>query len=377
MKDRHTMSVFFCILASGILKTLNMKRIVFVLTAFALLAIQSCKPEEKTDILDRWEWPTPTPAPQPTITPQPTPDPEDDGKWKDITASFEGLSEGINIYKAPDKLLDVKAVAYIATLDTKKDGFKVWGINAPDLNGCSEPFKTPMEVYEAYDHPSVVINAGFFYASGNKYYSSSLEVSEGKLLSPNINYASLDWITMYYPTRGAFLEHEDGSYEVCWTFWKGAGAHWTYSKPSPNSWDAAPQQQPNASFPEVGNEFEAVNGIGGGPVLIKNGTIRNTAAEELFNGSNGIMVGERHPRTAIGITRDLKLVLFVCEGRQMTDGVAGFTTAEVAQILKDFGCTDAMNLDGGGSSLMLVCGQEMIKPSDKKERAVGSCVYFK
>ena len=48
----------------------------------------------------------------------------------------------------------------------------------------------------------------------------------------------------------------------------------------------------------------------------------------------------------------------------MTTGVAGMTTENVANIMKTLGCTDAINLDGGGSSCMLVNGQETIKTSD-------------
>ncbi|OQY96755.1 MAG: hypothetical protein B6D37_01060 [Sphingobacteriales bacterium UTBCD1] len=46
---------------------------------------------------------------------------------------------------------------------------------------------------------------------------------------------------------------------------------------------------------------------------------------------------------------------------------------QTAKILKDLGCWEALNLDGGGSSYMLVNGKETIKPSDKTgQRAVPS-----
>ena len=61
----------------------------------------------------------------------------------------------------------------------------------------------------------------------------------------------------------------------------------------------------------------------------------------------------------------------------MTEGVKGMTTAEVAEILKDLGCVEAINLDGGGSTCMLVNGKETIKVSDGAQRAVASAVYFK
>lgn len=70
---------------------------------------------------------------------------------------------------------------------------------------------------------------------------------------------------------------------------------------------------------------------------------------------------------------------FVCEGDGMTTGVAGMTTENVANIMKTLGCTDAINLDGGGSSCMLVNGQETIKTSDSSgdERSVASVVTLK
>ncbi|MBL7750429.1 MAG: phosphodiester glycosidase family protein, partial [Chitinophagaceae bacterium] len=44
---------------------------------------------------------------------------------------------------------------------------------------------------------------------------------------------------------------------------------------------------------------------------------------------------------------------------------------QLAQMLKEIGCTEAMNLDGGGSSCLLINGKETIKPSDKEgQRAV-------
>ena len=84
------------------------------------------------------------------------------------------------------------------------------------------------------------------------------------------------------------------------------------------------------------------------------------------------------PRTAIGYNADKKkLFFFVCEGRQMTEGIAGMTTAQVGQLLKAAGCTEALNLDGGGSSCMLVNGKQTIKPSDGKERSVIDACFIK
>ncbi len=61
-----------------------------------------------------------------------------------------------------------------------------------------------------------------------------------------------------------------------------------------------------------------------------------------------------HPRTALGLDASNRyLFLVVVDGRQ--PGYSeGMTTPELAQYMKSLGCRNALNLDGGGSSVMLV-----------------------
>ena len=117
--------------------------------------------------------------------------------------------------------------------------------------------------------------------------------------------------------------------------------------------------------------------IGAGPVLIKDKQIRNTWRFECLPGDYDVNCLNPDPRTAIGVTADKKLVLFVCEGREMTEGVKGYSTENVAKILLEFGCTDAVNLDGGGSTCLLINGIETVQPTDGAQRSVGSCIYIK
>ena len=73
----------------------------------------------------------------------------------------------------------------------------------------------------------------------------------------------------------------------------------------------------------------------------------------------------------------LAMVTLSCEGREMTEGVADMTTEDVANVMKSLGCVDAINLDGGGSSCMLINGKETIKGTDGAQRAVASAVVMK
>ena len=82
----------------------------------------------------------------------------------------------------------------------------------------------------------------------------------------------------------------------------------------------------------------------------------------------------RPDRTAVGVTGDGKIVLFICDGR--IDASQGATHEEVAMIMKSLGCVHAMNLDGGGSTGMWVNGVGMINHKDGSWRAVKSTLGF-
>ncbi|RYF80497.1 MAG: phosphodiester glycosidase family protein [Chitinophagaceae bacterium] len=114
--------------------------------------------------------------------------------------------------------------------------------------------------------------------------------------------------------------------------------------------------------------------MGGGPALIYRGEVYVTNDyERMFAGK---AINDKHPRTAMGYTADQKLIILVVEGRNKNAG--GATLPQEAQILKDLGCVEALNLDGGGSSCLLVNGKETIKPSDEKgQRAVPGVFLIK
>ena len=113
--------------------------------------------------------------------------------------------------------------------------------------------------------------------------------------------------------------------------------------------------------------------VGGGPVLIQNSEINITNNEELrFNGK---AIDDKHPRTAMGYTNDGKLILLVIEGR-FPGKAEGATLTQEAQMLKDIGCKEALNLDGGGSSTMLINGKPTITPSDKEGQRPVPAVFI-
>ncbi|HPU61304.1 MAG: phosphodiester glycosidase family protein [Bacillota bacterium] len=110
--------------------------------------------------------------------------------------------------------------------------------------------------------------------------------------------------------------------------------------------------------------------VGGGPRLVKDGEIHVTSLEEQFKPD---VASGRAPRTAVGVTDDGKLLLIAVTGRKAYHSV-GVTLDELAHIALELGAKDAMNLDGGGSSTMVVRNFVMNTPSDGRERKVADAI---
>ena len=110
--------------------------------------------------------------------------------------------------------------------------------------------------------------------------------------------------------------------------------------------------------------------IGGRPRLVKDGRIMGVCEpdESEFCG--------RNPRTAVGVTEAGELLMVTVDGR--SEESAGATMVELAQLMYDLGAVDALNLDGGGSTTMVVGGQIVNDPSwhDGERRVTSSLLIL-
>jgi exopolysaccharide biosynthesis protein len=119
------------------------------------------------------------------------------------------------------------------------------------------------------------------------------------------------------------------------------------------------------------NAFVVKDIVGGVPQLIKNGKIEISWEQEK---SSKVFVETRHPRTAVAKLKDGKFLMVTIDGRQPNVSV-GMNLQELAEMLLEFGATDAMNLDGGGSTTMFLNGKIVNQPSDKEgERKVSDAI---
>lgn len=111
--------------------------------------------------------------------------------------------------------------------------------------------------------------------------------------------------------------------------------------------------------------------VGGGPRLVKEGKPSVSFAYERFDNS---FSATRHPRTAIGYTPAGEVVLCVVDGRSAIS--RGATLDEMAAIMIKLGCSEAINLDGGGSSTMYVGGSIINRPSDGVLRPIANALLL-
>jgi hypothetical protein len=112
--------------------------------------------------------------------------------------------------------------------------------------------------------------------------------------------------------------------------------------------------------------------LGAGPRLLSRGRLQVTAGREAFLRSFSLL---RHPRTLAGVGRGGRILLATIDGRRPGYSV-GATLRESALVMRSLGAREAVNLDGGGSTTMVVKGRVVNRPSDPGgERLVSDGVF--
>ena len=283
--------------------------------------------------------------------------------WTDITPS--GFPAEVKAYKTTTTLNGDKLNAWYAVADLSTG--KVEG----RLNLEQGKLRTLEDQYKLdSSKPLVLINGGYFYGSSavglaivNSSAVSTLFTVRGTLRSDSSYAISAEFDDMYNVTRGCFGFDASGKPAVCWS-------HGTsyYSSPLPQIVGEAMYQAPNSLMPHSKLSWSPRYAVGAGPVLVKDGKavvgleLTGRGDEYFLNNFELIPydifnVGVSPDRTAVGITKEGKVVFFVCDGRIPSSD--GADIVELARIMLGLGCVDAVNLDGGGSTAMLVGGERV------------------
>lgn len=111
----------------------------------------------------------------------------------------------------------------------------------------------------------------------------------------------------------------------------------------------------------------------GTPRLVRNGAASHEAKREGSTGRR--FISHKLPRTAVGYNRAKdKLFIVAIKGNCGSQKTSGANLSQLASIMKYIGCYNAMNLDGGGSTLMVIDGKNVINednPNSSRRISVG------
>jgi exopolysaccharide biosynthesis protein len=146
--------------------------------------------------------------------------------------------------------------------------------------------------------------------------------------------------------------------------------------PDESEIEVIPMSTPPHTSPEEWRELEHI--VGGTPVLVRNGNVIEDYSPEQTLES---FLVKKHPRTAVGIRDNGEWVFVVVDGR-FYGFLGGMTIKELAELMLNLGCIEALNLDGGGSSTMVVegivindpCGE--LKEDEKQVEAVSDAILI-
>ena len=267
--------------------------------------------------------------------------------WTDIT-SANNLPDGVKLFQGT----------------RQSPILQIWAIDV-DLNNQKIVVRPYLESSAIL--PSQVTKTGSIIAINGGYFSAGTSVSSvvypSEVKAQNVTALVRNGLT--YPVmRSMFSLNSKLAPSVDWVYHFGPSIEdlYSFSKPLPYaSNDPNPLPIPLKS---QGKQMEELLvGIGGAPILVKDGKINVSYNEEILWGS-GVGFNNNDPRTGVGYTADNHIIMIVADGRQTISQGVGLT--ELATIFLDFKCIGAMNLDGGGSSGMAVKNKYISKPSESR-----------
>ncbi len=290
--------------------------------------------------------------------------------WKYSSLISSGFPDGIELYFYDSIYAGRKTKMFCIAYNAKNLLFEfkpVLSTNAKKLSDFNK---------DEVGRVLACVNGGYFGSNQSfslvKYNGLPVASANIKTLSRTFNGVA----TTYYPTRAAFGVNSSGDPSTAWIYHVGAGNDLIYQYPSPtaNAEGSAPLPVPTDIFPAGASIWNIQSAIGGSPMLLRNNVVNITDVQELISINNTTS----RPRTAIGYTNNNLIILLVVEGDNPSAGYDGINLSDLATAMKNLGCTNAINLDGGGSSSMIAGGQLLNRPGDNGiERPVVSAVLIK
>lgn len=268
-----------------------------------------------------------------------------DLEWTPIDSLNNNLPEGIRVYHSIHTGANLRAW-YIFVKESHPD-IETRVVVSTDADG-----RESVSDFANRLAAPVVINGGYFRMDLNPAKHVGILKADGQLLHSATS-SVLRGEQRFFLYRSAIGFGMDNQVAVRWVSTQGDSV-FSWSKPIDNMM-GVPGEPADTSHREYWNVRDV---LGGGPQLIKSGEIFISENEEVFFGTS---IPEVHPRTAAGITNTGDLILLLVDGRQLIS--RGVDLKELAQILFNLGCVEAINLDGGGSSTLVVNGTLLNRPA--------------
>jgi hypothetical protein len=286
-------------------------------------------------------------------------------KWVNVDSLYAPLPPSVHVFKTTDSVDGRPNIAFyvIADLKDKRLDFTVDTTRNRRI--------TPSAFYERNQQPLLVVNCTFFSFETNN--SINVVVKDGKMVNYNLHSIPLrgrDTFLYAHPFRSAIGISKKRKVNIGWVY-----ADTILKSPyvSQSGFFYRDSFNTIRTEPKGFKKWKVRTVVGGGPVLLQDGKIKVFNNEEMMFGGKG--KDNLEPRTAMGYSADGKLIILAVQGRYA--GVAeGLSLPQMAKIFQELGCVEALNLDGGGSSCLLVNGKETITPSSKGEQRPVPAVFL-
>ena len=280
--------------------------------------------------------------------------------WQKIASP----ASGIEVYETTAPLQGRKFHAWYAVADCRGDiEFRV--LNPTGKQTLEQQAATSGDCY-------VLINGGIY---GTKHIG--VVIADGTPQAWRDEVDGCYWAydsKLYSVTRGFFGVDRSGKPAAGWTSAPSENSIYFYPQPLPTVMAEAAYPLTTSSMPCKPSSWTPWQAISTGPLVLHDGKVtvdRSQTAKGYYYTNYDLWpedVFPTHPdRTAVGCTADGKIVLFICDGRLAAESQGAYLD-ELARIMKGLGCTEALNLDGGGSTAMIVGGNRLnSKAEDGKE----------
>lgn len=265
-------------------------------------------------------------------------------EWSPVDSLNATLPDGVEVSAGRNDTIPLRAWA-VRVSDPQRHRVELHRSDEPD--GVE-----PVSRFAQQGVACVAMNGGYYDPNTDPIEPAGLVVNDGRLVTPPTDTLRRDG-TNYPVARGAWGIREDGTAMVAWT---------TRRNDSLLAWRRPPRHRPDAVAPlpprTAAHPWRIEDAVGAGPVLVAAGTTAVTDDAEVFFGTG---IPNVHPRTAVGVTEAGGLLLVVVDGRQSIS--RGVDLNELARLLRDLGAVEAVNLDGGGSSTLVVQGHLLNRPT--------------